>query len=145
MDDRDILHCETGPALAFADGWAVHSWHGTMIPADWIENKAALTPKIAFGQENAERRRAACEILTWARVLKELDAKSINRDEDPQIGELLEVDLPGSGRERFLKVLCGTSREFVIPVPPTVDTALSANAWTYDIPSDLLKLKEGRT
>jgi hypothetical protein len=58
---------------------------------------------------------------------------------------LVEVNLPDAGRERFLRVRCGTGRNFAIPVPPTLKTALAANAWTYDIPADLMKQKEIRT
>ena len=65
-------------------------------------------------------------------MLRELKAKTIEKDEDPTIGELVEVTIEG-GRERFLRVLCGTGREFALPVPPDMQTALQANAWTYGI------------
>ena len=90
-------------------------------------------------------RRAACEIIGSARILKELKAKTINRDNDPEIGELVEVNLPDAGRERFIRVRCGTGREFAIPVPPTIKTALEGNCWTYNLPLELMKLKENRT
>lgn len=57
----------------------------------------------------------------------------------------MEVKLPDSGKERFIRVRCGTGREFAIPVPPDTQTALAGNAWTYGIDNDLLKLKEYRT
>ena len=145
MDDRDVLHCQSGPALAFADGWMVHAWHGVSVPAEWIEDKLSLTPSVALRQTNTEQRRAACEILGWDSILRDLKAKTIERDHDPEIGELLEVELPYAGRERFLRVRCGTGRTFAIPVPPDMETALEANAWTYDLPTDLLKMKENRT
>jgi hypothetical protein len=65
--------------------------------------------------------------------LNELQAKVIDRDADPEIGELLEVEIPEIGTERFLKVLCGTGREFALPVPPDMKTALQANAWTFGV------------
>ena len=68
-----------------------------------------------------------------------------DEDADPMIGTLIEVEIPEIGREKFLKVLCGTGREFAIPVPPEMKTALEANAWTYDIPSDVLSQLEVRT
>ncbi len=81
--------------------------------------------------QNIEQRRAACEILGWNAILSALDAKTIDRDGDPQIGELVEVSIPDIGRERFLRVRCGTGREFALPVPPDMKTALQANAWTF--------------
>lgn len=143
MDEDNRLHCETGPAILYADGFAVYSWHGVRIPREWIEDKASLTAKIALTWENVEQRRAACEILGWVNIIKELDAKVIDEDEDPMIGTLLEADIPEIGREKFLRVLCGTGREFALPVPPDMKTALQANAWTFGIddPNDLLNLE----
>ena len=133
MDDQNRLHCENGPAILYPDGFTVYSWHGVRIPREWIENKASLTPAMALNWENTEQRRAACEILGWVNILKELDAKVIDEDEDAMIGTLLEVNIPDIGREKFLKVLCGTGREFAIPVPPDMKTALQAQAWTWNM------------
>ena len=133
FDAERRLHCETGPAVAFSDGWGVHAWHGTRIPAEWIEDKPSLTAKIALTWPNIEQRRIACEILGWHAILADLQAKTIERDDDPTIGELVEVTIPDVGRERFLRVRCGTGREFALPVPPTMKTALQANAWTFGI------------
>ena len=144
-DDEKRIHCEDGPAIAYPDGWGIYAWHGVIIPAGWIIDRTLLTPEIALGQSNTEQRRAACEILGWSSILTRLSARTIDRDIDPQIGELVEVNLPDSGKERFLRVLCGTGREFAIPVPPMMTTALEANAWTYDIPPQLMKQKESRT
>ncbi len=143
LDDREVLHCESGPALAFADGLTLHAWHGQRIPAEWIEDKKSLTPQFALQQKNVELRRAACEIIGWAHILRELKAKTIHKDDDPMIGELLEGELPDSGKQQFLRVLCGTGRTFAIPVPSTVHTALEANAWTYGLSASNFK-PEGR-
>lgn len=145
MDDQNRLHCEDGPAIRYRDGFSVYAWHGVRIPSEWIEHKADLTPQTALTWENIEQRRCACEILGWARILRELNAQVIDSDDDPMIGTLVEVDIPDIGREKFLKVLCGTGREFALPVPPDMKTALSANAWTFDVPEDVLKMLEVRT
>lgn len=145
MDEDNRLHSETGPAILYADGFAVYAWHGVRVPGEWIDNRESLTAHTALTWANIEQRRAACEILGWVNVLKDLDARVIDEDEDPQIGTLLEVDIPDIGRERFLRVLCGTGRSFALPVPPDMRTALESNAWTYNIPPDLLKNLEVRT
>jgi hypothetical protein len=133
IDDGATLHCEDGPAILYRDGYSLFSWRGVRIPGEWIEDKASLTPEIALQWENVEQRRAACEILGWANILSRLDAVTVDKDDDPMVGELIEVTLPDSGREKFLRVLCGTGREFALPVPPEMTTALQANAWTYAI------------
>ena len=145
FDDRNLLHCEDGPAIHYRDGYSIYAWHGVRIPAEWIEKKHELSPTVALTWENIEQRRCACEILGWARILRELDSTVIDSDVDPQIGDLLEVAIPDIGREKFLQVVCGTGRTFAIPVPPEMKTALEANAWTYGIEPDLLKQIEFRT
>jgi hypothetical protein len=134
IDADNRAHCETGPSHKWRDGWSLYHWHGVKIPAEWVENKAGLSAKTALTWENIEQRRAACEIVGWAKILKELNAIVIDKDSDPEIGTLLEVDLPDSGKERFIHVKCGTGREFALPVPKDCgDTALAANAWTYGL------------
>jgi hypothetical protein len=131
-DDRNLPHCEDGPSHRWRDGWSLYHWHGVRIPDEWIEDKKSLSAKTALTWDNIEQRRAACEIVGWNRILKELNAKIIDKDV-PEIGTLLEVELPDFGRERFLRVRCGTNREFAIPVPKEVKTAMQANAWTYGL------------
>ena len=145
LDDNKRPHSATGPAIAYPDGWSIYSWHGTTVPKDWIVSPKNLTPTTALTHENIEQRRAACEILGWERILSELNAVSIDKDGDPQIGELVEVEIPDIGKEKFLRVTCGTGRKFALPVPPHVKTALQANAWTFAIPEDFMQLKEFRT
>lgn len=133
FDDRRLLHCETGPAIRYRDGFEIYAWHGQNVPENWINDRKSLTAKIALGQTNVELRRAACEILGWANVIDQLDSKVIDEDADEMIGTLFEVDIPDIGREKFLFVKCGTGRNFAIPVPPEMRTALEANAWTYGL------------
>ncbi len=162
FDDRDNLHFETGPALRWGDSVAEYWWHGTEVKKEWIEDKNSVDPRLALTWENIEQRRALCEIIGWDRVLSTLKPRTINEDPNPQIGTLLEVDLPESGVERFIKVECGTGRSFVLPVPAFVDkegrateanrrgavaldTALKANAWTYNLTPDVLLALKVRT
>ena len=142
--DGNVLHGEDKPAVLYEDGYAIYSWRGTNVPKEWIENKETITPEIALTWENVEQRRCAAEIIGWYNVLEHpsLNPKVINKDEDPQIGELIEVDLPNIGRERFLKVECGTGRTFALPCPPNVNTALDAQAWlNFCTPEDILSIE----
>ena len=144
VDAENRSHCESGPSHRWRDGWSLYHWHGVSIPGEWIEDRKSLTAAVALKWENIEQRRAACEILGWSAILKELNAKVINTD-DPEIGELVEVTLPDSGKERFLRVLCGTGREFALPVPPFMKTALEAQAWTWGMDKKSFIVPEVRT
>lgn len=132
-DENGNLHCENGPAVAFPDGWELFFWHGTSIPSEWITDKENVDPALALTWDNIEQRRCLAEILGWDKVLEQLNPKIIDEDSNPEIGTLMEVELPDSGTERFLRVKCGTGRDFVIPVDPSLKTALQANAWTYGL------------
>lgn len=133
VDDRNRLHSETGPAQEWADGYKLYYWHGTSVPSEWVETPEQLTPEIALSQRNIEKRRAACEMLKW-KIFDHLPYTYIDRNPDPKFGDLIEVDLPETGKSRFLRAHCPTGRTFVLPVPIDVNTAVEAGAWSYDIP-----------
>jgi hypothetical protein len=142
FDEQNRLHCQDNPAIRYRDGYSIYAWHGTRVPAEWITDPLSLSAKTALTWDNLEQRRCACEILGWNKILQELDAVTIDKDGDPEIGELVEVNIPDIGTERFLRVLCGTGREFALPVPPEMKTALEANAWTFGLdPEELLNLE----
>lgn len=132
------LHCEDGPAVAYPDGWELFFWHGTPVEKEWIMDKENVDPTLALTWENAEERRCLAEILGWEKVLDQLNPVVIDKDSDPEMGELLEVshESLGDSPERFLRVKCGTGRNFVLPVPPEMKTAVEANAWTYGLETD---------
>jgi len=144
LDDRGRLHSEAGHAVEYRDGWGLSCWHGTAIPDEWANGKPP-TAQEAIQWGNIEQRRAACEIVGWHNILDSLDARVIDKNQNPQIGTLLEVDLPDSGKERFLRVKCGTGRDFCLPVPNDMDTALNANAWSYDVNPEIIDNLEIRT
>lgn len=146
LDDNGALHCEDGPAMAWSDDFGLYSWHGTSIPAEWVTTPAdKLDPKIALNWENIEQRRCFAEIVGWERVLKQLKPIVVDEDPNPEFGTLLQVDLPDSPGEKFLKVRCGTGRTFVLPVPPEMKTAQEANAWTFQLTAEDLMNLEVRT
>jgi hypothetical protein len=136
LDEQSRPHCGDGPFCEWADGFRLYAWHGTRVPASWIEHPEKLDAKTALNWENVEERRAAAEIIGWDRVLRELNPTEIDRNRDPEIGTLLRADLPDAPGQQFLQVRCGTGRTFVLPVPPDVRTALEANAWTYGLRPD---------
>jgi hypothetical protein len=133
VDDENLPHCEDGPSHVWRDGWSLYHWHGIAIPEEWIMDRSSITPTVALTWPNIEQRRAACEIVGWHNILRMLNAVVLDTNANPQIGELVEVELPEIGKERFLRVMCGTGREFAIPVPKEMVTAHQANAWTWNL------------
>ena len=139
-DDAGQLHSETGPAMRWRDGWSIYAWHGTQIPGEWIEQRDTLDPMIALTHENVEQRRCAAEIIGWPKVLQHLNPKILDTDIDPQIGTLLQVDLPDHGPQKFLRVLEQRSgREFALYAPEEAKTALEAQSLINRIPAELFR------
>ena len=143
-DAEGRLHCENGSSIEYRDGWSLYHWHGVAVPKEWVTGEPP-SAKEALTWQNIEQRRAAAEIVGWQNILSELNANVIDKDVEPEVGTLLEADIPDSGKERFLQVKCGTGRIFCLPVPREMQTALEANCWTYGIDADRNYLPEVRT
>ena len=143
-DGERRLHCETGPAVEYADGYELYSWRGISIPAEWVKHGPPASKDI-MRIENTEQRRIAAEMRGWHNILPEIGAILIDAHANPQVGELWQADLPDNGPERFLKVQCGTGRTFAIPVGMEFATAREANAATYGIAPQILDQLEIRT
>ena len=116
-DAANRPHAEKGPYCRWRDGVELYYHHGVQVPKEWILSPQSISAETALRWPNTEQRRAAVEIVGWKTVLKQVDARTIDADTDPMIGNLLEVDLPDSPNSRFLSVTCGTGRQFCIPVP----------------------------
>jgi hypothetical protein len=140
-DPAGRLHGAGSPAVSFRDGSGCYVWHGTWVPPAWIEAPERVDPRRLLTWPHVEQRRAAAEIVGWRRILEAFNPVTVDKDPDPSIGELLELELPGAGAARFLRVRCGTGREFVLSVPREMRTALEANAWTYGLGPAEFKLE----
>lgn len=129
FDERDRLHRAGAGAIRFSDGWGVSAWHGVRVPDSWFDGRT-LTPAVALGEANVERRRAACEIVGWENVLAHPSLNPVVIDADePSIGTLVRVDLPDAPDRWFLRYRCATGRWFAEAVNDrTFNTALLANA-----------------
>jgi len=131
--DNERLHCPTGPSIAWADGLELYHWRDTQVPKEWIMDRKSIPITAALTERNLELRNAAAQLIGWDRVLAEVGARVIDTDPNPEIGTLLECDLPDAPKSRFLQVRCATGRTFVLAVPNDVRTALEANASTYGV------------
>jgi len=140
MDERNRPHCENGPSHRWRDGIELFFWRGTRIPAAWSDRKN-ITPEVALTWPNIELRRCAMEMVGWNAILAMVPHRTVDKDPEPEIGELIEAELPDAGKAMFLRVLCGTGREFALSVPLEMTTALEANAWTYDLKPTQYKLE----
>jgi len=133
VDEIGLPHCEDGPAVMYADGFSLYALHGVTIPKFWTQRK--LSAWEVLNTLNLEQRRVGCELVGWDKIINEVQAELIDKDDDPEIGELVKCHMPDVGMVSFLRVKCGTGRQFALPVPPEMRTAQQANAWTWGLES----------
>ncbi|MDE2101776.1 MAG: hypothetical protein KGL39_31305, partial [Patescibacteria group bacterium] len=142
QDERGRLHSEVGPSIAYRDGWALHHWHGTVVPAHWIERRAELDPGEVLKSSNVEQRAAGAAIVGWPKMVTKLKRKIIDGNPDTDLGALIELTLPGLPEPgRFLQAKCPRNGTIVEGVPRVSDidglpinTVIAAQAWRVGDP-----------
>lgn len=135
-DDRGRLHCATGPALAYPDGWRLYSWRGIEIPAELIEQRHSITLDGIDAQRDILVRRCMIEIIGPKNFITQGGATRVAQDET---GMLWRRSWWNGDTWAAVEVVNGTispdgTREhYVLQVPPEMRTARAAVAWTYGI------------
>ena len=155
-DNQGRLHCETGPAIRYPDGWGVHAWHGTRVPADLITRKWTLQE--IFAERNSEIRRCAIERIGWDVFIQESGLQKVASAPDPGNAphHIALYDLPDElddmfdARARILLCVNGTvepdgeRRRFGLPVPAHHNDPIAAAADLYGWPVEAYRRLEVR-
>jgi len=133
------LHCATGPACGFRDGWGVWAWHGVRVPQHVIERPEQIAINEIWKEQNVEVRRVMMERYGLSRFLVDSGAKRISEDE---LGELYRVELSNDEPLVVVKVLNstleqdGSRKPYFLRVPPRMTSARQAVAWTFFMTPD---------
>ncbi|MFF9165328.1 MULTISPECIES: DUF6745 domain-containing protein [unclassified Streptomyces] len=139
-DEAGRLDHGDGPALAFADGFALYAWRGMPVPAAFLAELAGLTPERIRTEENAELRRVMLEYYGYERYLADSGARPLHTD---ATGTLWRIDLDGDEPVVMVEVLNstpepdGTRRTYWLRVPPQTRTAREGVAWTFGLHPDV--------
>lgn len=144
-DEDNRIHHPTGPAIIWGNE-KQYWWRGVQVEESWILDPSSIDAKEVLAMTNAETRRAGCEILGWEKILDMLEAEVVDTDRDERIGTLLRCDLPEAPGSQFIKVKCGTGRDFVLPVPEDMETAIQAQLWMWQLdntPANELVVRAG--
>jgi hypothetical protein len=88
---------------------------------------------------------ACSEILGWHNIINSMSARIIDADDDPQIGRLVEIDLPDHGPQKFIHARCGTGREIAVMADARATTILEAQAASYGLSASDFIIPEIRT
>ena len=122
------LHNETGPSLAFRDGWQL--WHidGVEVDEQIVLRPETQTLRQIQEETNVEVRRIRIERFGWKRYLKEVGAVVIDqRRNDIEATHEALMRTPGNNGETVLVCGCpSTARVFALRVPGTVTTCAEA-------------------
>ena len=133
-DGRGRLHCETGPAVQYPDGWSIYAWHGVRVP-----EAAIMTPadQISLDSVLTERNVEVARVLmvrAGPQAWRDERVEVMHRDTDGagQPRELLRIKMPEGQPMQVVRVSCpSTGGEYRLRVPPTVQTCQDAVAWTF--------------
>lgn len=68
-DKEGRLHNASGPALEYADGYALFAWHGTRVPKALIMGEWSINDILS--ERNTEIRRCAIEHRGWDKFIEE--------------------------------------------------------------------------
>lgn len=141
-DDRGRLHCETGPAVAFPDGWTIYAARGVRVPRNVIERPDTITTTAIDGERNAEIRRVMIEryrhgeeVSGAAAYIRDAGGEQLDCDE--RYGTLWRRNFPGGDDEPIVMIELvsptsepdGRRMRHWLRVPP--NTTTSRKAWMF--------------
>ncbi len=150
VDAEGALHSEVGPAVRFRDGEVLHAVHGIAVPDRAFASPETLTADEIDDQDNAEVRRVMIDRMGRQRYLELAGARRVHEDETGVLwrrGVVVESHVSGLHRSilrhtraiAFVEVVNGTAEpdgtfnRYFLRVPPNMQTAREAVAWTYGL------------
>ena len=136
------MHCETGPAIAWPDGFALWMWHGVRVPQHVIEAPESITLDEIRAEENAEIRRIMRERYGESRYLVETRARLLDADyEGARHGAAPRALIQDDEGQRWLVGTDGsTSRTYHMPVD-SAKTCREAHEELCGFPENLIVTK----
>jgi hypothetical protein len=129
FDNQNQLHAEGEPAIEFADGYSIYSYHGVTLPEKYGKvHPQQWQPQWLLTETNAELRRVLIQGIGYARICQELQAVELDTWTEYT---LLQIDNPVDVEPIFLlKMTCpSTGFIHVLRVPPQTKSAREAIRW----------------
>jgi uncharacterized protein DUF6745 len=117
----------------------LYFWHGVLVPAFVVVRPDWITAHHIETESNAEVRRVMIERMGYEKYILESGAQLIHSDET---GALYRKELPDDEPLMAVHVLNstpepdGSVKRYMLRVPPNVERARQAVAWTFDVPEE---------
>ncbi|MBD2194237.1 MULTISPECIES: DUF6745 domain-containing protein [Calothrix] len=129
FDNQNRLHAEGEPAIEYADGFSLYSYHGVTLP----EKYGKLHPQQWQAQwllteDNAELRRVLIQGIGYARICQELQAIELDTWREYT---LLKIAADVDAEPIYLLKMTCPSTGFIhaLRVPPDMTSAHQAICW----------------
>ncbi|HLO52023.1 MAG TPA: hypothetical protein VK211_26690 [Kamptonema sp.] len=129
FDNQHRLHAEGTPAIQFADGYSLYSYHGVTLP----EKYGKLHPhqwqsQWLLEEENAELRRVLIQGIGYSRICQELEAVELDTWREYSLLRIdKNIDIEPIN---MLKMTCpSTGHIHTLRVPPNLKSARKAIKW----------------
>lgn len=153
-DAQNRLHAleQKEAAIAWHDDYKLYYVNGVYFPEDLYLGmvNGTLNAQEVLKLENAEQKTIAVKQFGYDKLLKEvgsrvIDSQLVDINGEPKVYELLEANLGDDDvPAKFVKVVChSTGKEAMLRVDPRdkkIKDAMSAIAWTFDMPKDQYRL-----
>ena len=150
VNGEGALHSEIGPAVSFRDGEALYAVRGVAIPDRIFEHPESITVDEIDREGNTEVRRVMIDRMGRQRYLELGGARRVHEDETGVLWRrwgAVERRVPGRHRPilshtralAYVEVVNGTAepdgtfKRYFLRVPPNMQTAREAVAWTYGL------------
>lgn len=129
FDNEQRLHAEGSPAIQFADGYSLYSYHGVTLPEKYgVLHPNQWQAKWLLEEDNAELRRVLMQGIGYGRICQELEAEELDTWQEYI---LLKIDNDVDIEQIYLLKMTCPSTGFIhaLRVPPDVKSAREAIRW----------------
>ena len=144
-NEVEDLHSTAGPALEFADGTAVYAIDGIVVSDFIVTQPQKISPRMIDNERNAAMRR----IMMRQYCGNFYDDCGATLAAEDRLGRLYRKKRLFDTDFTFIRVTNsslepdGSRREYVLRVPPTMQTPTEAIAWTFGMtPEEYLKTQK---
>ncbi len=129
FDSQHRLHAEGGPAIQFADGYSLYSYHGVTLPEKYGKiHPNEWQPQWLLEEENVELKRVLIQGIGYDRIARELAAVELDTWQEYI---LLRIDINVDLEPIYLLKMTCPSTGFIhaLRVPPDINSAREAIKW----------------
>lgn len=139
VDELQRLHCVSGPALEFGDGYRIYALCGVPVSPDIVDSPHLLDVRRIDYERNVELRRVLIERYGIVNYLRDSGAGIVHKS---NAGTLYLKQQAGDEPIALVQVrnstpeADGSYREYFLRVPPNMRTVQQAIAWTFGLDAE---------